>query len=170
MEGEEILNLHNDDNFFVRQHNKFMKEALKEAKKAYHKNEVPIGAVIVKDGKIISRGHNLKETKQDATLHAEMAAIAKACKKTGSWRLNGCDMYVTLEPCCMCAGAIISSRINRLFIGALDNKAGAAGSVVNIFDIRQLNHRVEVHTGIMEEDCASIIKSFFMKLRNNGFK
>ena len=157
-----------EDNFFIMQHNKFMKEALKEAKKAYEKKEVPIGAIIVKDGKIISRGHNLRETKQDATLHAEMAAIAKACKKTGSWRLNGCDMYVTLEPCCMCAGAIISSRIDRVFIGALDTKSGAAGSVVNVFDIKQLNHKVEVHIGILEEDCKAIMKSFFKQLRN-GF-
>jgi len=157
-----------EDNFFIIQHNKFMKEALKEARKAYEKKEVPIGAVIVKDGKIISRGHNLRETKQDATLHAEMVAIVKACKKIGSWRLNGCDMYVTLEPCCMCAGAIISSRIDRVFVGALDTKSGAAGSVVNVFDIKQLNHKVEVHIGILEEDCKAIMKSFFKQLRN-GF-
>ena len=158
----------NEDNFFIIQHNKFMKEALKEARKAYEKKEVPIGAVIVKDGKIISRGHNLRETKQDATLHAEMVAIVKACKKIGSWRLNGCDMYVTLEPCCMCAGAIISSRIDRVFVGAPDTKSGAAGSVVNVFDIKQLNHKVEVHIGILEEDCKAIMKSFFKQLRN-GF-
>jgi len=111
---------------------RYMKEALKEAVKAYQKDEAPIGAVIVQEGRIISRGHNERETKQDATLHAEMTAIRKACKKKGTWRLNDCDMYVTLEPCAMCAGAIVQARVGRLFIGAADPKAGAAGSVLDI--------------------------------------
>jgi len=143
----------------------FMKEALKEARKAYKKDETPIGAVIVKDGTIIARGHNKKELKQDATLHAEMAAIKKASKKLGSWRLNDCDMYVTLEPCTMCAGAIIHARIRRLYIGAADPKAGAAGSVINVFAIDNFNHKVEVIHGILEEECSNILKDFFKELR-----
>ncbi|HHW47892.1 MAG TPA: nucleoside deaminase [Clostridiaceae bacterium] len=142
-----------------------MKEALKEAKKAYKKNETPIGAVIVKDGMIIARGHNEKELKMDATLHAEMTAIKKASKKLGSWRLNDCDIYVTLEPCTMCAGAIIQARIRRLYIGAPDPKAGAAGSVINVFAIENFNHKVEVIHGILEEECSNILKVFFKELR-----
>ena len=113
--------------------NKFMKQALKEAKKAYEKLEVPVGAVIVKDGKIIAKAHNLKETKTDTTKHAEILAIQKASKKLESWRLLDCEMYITLEPCSMCAGAIINSRIKKVYIGALDEKTGAAGSVLNLF-------------------------------------
>jgi len=143
----------------------FMKEALKEARKAYKKDETPIGAVIVKDGTIIARGHNEKELKKDATLHAEMTAIKKASKKLGSWRLNNCDMYVTLEPCTMCAGAIIQARIRRLYIGAPDPKAGAAGSVINVFTIKDFNHKVEVIHGILEEECSNLLKDFFKELR-----
>ena len=123
---------------------KFMKEALKEAKKAYEKLEVPVGAVIVKDGKIIARGHNLKETKKDTTRHAEMIAIEKASKKLGAWRLLDCEMYVTLEPCSMCAGAMINSRIKKLYIGALDEKTGAVGSVLNLLEDYKFNHNIEV--------------------------
>lgn len=141
-----------------------MKHALKEAYKAYSEDEVPIGAIIVKNGIIISRGHNEREIKQDSTLHAEITAIKKACRKTGSWRLNDCDMYITLEPCTMCAGAIIQSRIRRVYIGALDPKAGAAGSVLNIFNIN-FNHKVEVQSGILGEECASILKDFFKIVR-----
>ena len=143
----------------------FMEQAYKEALKAYKKNEVPIGAVIVKDGKIIARGHNERELKQDATLHAEITAIRKACKKLNSWRLNDCDIYVTLEPCAMCAGALIQSRIKTLYIGALDPRAGAAGSEIGVFKIKEFNHRVEVVYGIMEEECSEILKRFFRELR-----
>ena len=144
---------------------KFMKEALKEAKKAYEKLEVPVGAVIVKDGKIIARGHNLKETKKDTTRHAEIIAIEKASKKLGAWRLLDCEMYVTLEPCSMCAGAMINARIKKLYIGALDEKTGAAGSVFNLFEDYKFNHNVEVEQGIMKDECEKILKDFFKDLR-----
>ena len=144
---------------------KFMKEALKEAKKAYDKLEVPVGAVIVKDGKIIARAHNLKETKLDTTKHAEILAIQKASKKLKSWRLLDCEMYVTLEPCSMCAGAIINSRIKKIYIGTLDEKTGVAGSVLNLFEDYTFNHKVEVEKGIMKEECENLLKSFFKMLR-----
>ena len=144
---------------------KFMQEALKEAKKAYDKLEVPVGCVIVKEGKIIARGHNLKETKKDTTKHAEMIAIQKASKKLDSWRLIDCEMYITLEPCSMCAGAIINSRIKKIYIGALDEKTGAAGSVFNLFQDYTFNHKVEVETGILKEECEKILKDFFKELR-----
>lgn len=144
---------------------KFMKEALKEAKKAYDKLEVPVGAVIVKDGKIIARAHNLKETKADTTKHAEILAIQKASKKLQSWRLLECEMYITLEPCSMCAGAIIQSRIKKIYIGTLDEKTGAAGSVLNLFEDYTFNHKVEVEKGILQEPCEEILKKFFKLLR-----
>ncbi len=144
---------------------KYMKEALKEAKKAYEKLEVPVGAVVVKDNRIIARAHNLKETKKDTTNHAEILAIQKASKKLGAWRLNDCEMYVTLEPCSMCAGAIINSRIKKIYIGALDEKTGAAGSVLNLFEDYKFNHKVEVEKGILKEECENILKSFFKELR-----
>ena len=143
----------------------FMNRAYKEALKAYKKDEVPIGAVIVKDGKIIARAHNERELRKDATLHAEITAIKKACKKLGSWRLNECDIYVTLEPCAMCAGALIQSRMKTVYIGTPDPKAGAAGSVINIFNVEKFNHKVEVVYGIMEEECSEILKNFFRELR-----
>ncbi len=144
---------------------KFMKEALKEAKKAYEKLEVPVGAVIVKDGKIIARAHNLKETKKDTTKHAEILAIQKASRKLGAWRLLDCEMYVTLEPCSMCAGAIINARIKKIYVGALDEKTGAVGSVFNLFEDYKFNHNVEVEQGIMQEECEKILKDFFKNLR-----
>ena len=144
---------------------KFMKEALKEAKKAYDKLEVPVGAVIVKDGEIIARAHNLKETKFDTTNHAEIIAIQKASKKLKSWRLLDCEMYVTLEPCSMCAGAIINSRIKKVYIGANDEKTGAVGSVLNLFEDYKFNHNVEFEKGILKEDCENILKDFFKNLR-----
>ena len=144
---------------------KFMKEALKEAKKAYEKLEVPVGAVIVKDRKIIARGHNLKETKKDTTKHAEIIAIEKASKKIGAWRLLDCEMYVTLEPCSMCAGAMINSRIKKLYIGALDEKTGAVGSVLNLLEDYKFNHNIEVEKEILKEDCEKILKDFFKNLR-----
>lgn len=142
-----------------------MKEALKEAEKAYDKLEVPVGAVVVKEGKIIARAHNLKETKYDTTKHAEILAIQKASKKLNNWRLIDCDMYVTLEPCSMCAGAIINSRIRKVYIGALDEKTGAAGSVLNLFEDFTFNHNVEVEKGIMQEECETMLKNFFKMLR-----
>ena len=146
---------------------KFMKEALKEAQKAYNKLEVPVGAVIVKDGKIIARAHNLKETKFDTTKHAEILAIQKASKKLNSWRLIDCEMYVTLEPCTMCAGAIINSRIKKVYIGTMDEKTGAVGSVLNLFEDYKFNHKVESQTGILAQECEEILKKFFKELRKN---
>ena len=142
-----------------------MKEALKEAEKAYKKLEVPVGAVIVKDGKIIARGHNQKETKTDTTKHAEIIAIQKASKKLKAWRLLDCEMYVTLEPCAMCAGAIINSRIKKVYIGTKDNKTGAVGSVLNLFEDFTFNHKVESEIGLMQEECEKILKQFFKELR-----
>ncbi len=144
---------------------KFMKEALKEAKKADKKLEVPVGCVIVKDGKIIARAHNIKETKQDTTKHAEIIAIQKASKKLETWRLLDTQMYVTLEPCSMCAGAIIQARIKKVYIGAMDEKTGACGSVLNLLQDYKFNHKVEVETGIRKEECENILKEFFKKLR-----
>ena len=132
---------------------KFMKAAIKEAQKASEKLEVPVGCVIVKDGKIIARAHNQKEGKKDTTKHAEIMAIQKASRKLDAWRLLDCEMYVTLEPCSMCAGAIINSRIKKLYIGTMDKKTGAAGSVFNLFKDYKFNHEVEVETGIMQEEC-----------------
>lgn len=152
---------------------KFMKEALKEAKKAYEKQEVPVGCVIVKDGKIIARAYNQKESKTDTTKHAEILAIQKASKKLNSWRLIDCEMYVTLEPCTMCAGAIINSRIKKIYIGAMDEKTGAVGSVLNLFEDYKFNHKPEVEKGILKKDCESLLKQFFKelrKLKSNGGK
>lgn len=143
-----------------------MKEALKEATKAYKKLEVPVGAIIVKNGEIIARAHNLKETQNDTTKHAEILAIQKASKKLGAWRLEECEMYVTLEPCTMCAGAIINSRIKKVYIGTKDPKAGACGSVLNLFEDYTFNHKVEYEIEIMQEECEKILKEFFKELRN----
>lgn len=145
----------------------YMKQALKEAEKAYKKLEVPVGAVIVKDGKIIARAHNQKETKTDTTKHAEILAIQKASKKLKSWRLIDCEMYVTLEPCSMCAGAIINSRIKKIYIGTMDEKTGAVGSVLNLFEDYKFNHSVEVEKNLMKEECKQILKNFFKELRKN---
>lgn len=142
-----------------------MLKALNQAKLAYKKEEAAVGAIIVKDGQIIARGHNQKEAKHDVTSHAEIEAIRKAAKKLGTWRLDQCDMYVTLEPCPMCAGAIIQSRIRTLYIGAMDNRAGAAGSVVDLFRVQQFNHRVDVVIGVLPEQCAELLKNFFARLR-----
>ena len=144
---------------------KFMQEAIKEAKKAYKKLEVPVGAVIVKNGEIIAKAHNLKETKYDTTKHAEILAIQKASKKLKSWRLLDCEMYITLEPCTMCAGAIINSRIKKIYIGTMDEKTGAAGSKLNLFEDYTFNHQVEVETNVMKEQCEKILKDFFKELR-----
>ena len=147
--------------------NKFMKSALKEAEKSYDKEEIPVGAVIVKDGKIIARGYNQKETKTDTTKHAEILAIQKASKKLNSWRLIDCEMYVTLEPCSMCAGALINSRIKKVYIGASDQKTGAVGSVFNLLEDYTFNHKVEYEKGVLQDECENILKEFFKKLRKN---
>ncbi len=144
-----------------------MKEAIEEAKKAAKLGEIPIGAIIVKDGDIIGRGHNMTQTNNDPTAHAEMIAIRNATKTIGGWRLIGCEMYVTIEPCSMCAGALVWSRISKLYIGAMDIKAGACGSVFNIVDDDRLNHRIAVEIGLMEDECSSLISDFFRKLREN---
>ena len=147
--------------------NKYMQEALEEAKKAALEGEVPVGAVIVKDGEIIARGHNRNVSLKDPTAHAEILALRQAGANLGGWRLPGCEMYVTVEPCSMCAGAIVWARIQKLYIGAMDPKAGACGSVFNIPQEQKLNHHVEIETGIMEQECSSIMKDFFKKLRNS---
>ncbi len=149
----------------MQEQEKFMKEALKEAEKAYEKLEVPVGAVIVKDGKIIARAHNQKETTFDTTKHAEILAIQKASKKLKSWRLLDCDMYVTLEPCSMCAGAIINSRIRKVYIGSNDEKTGAVGSVLNLFTDYKFNHNVQFEKGILDNECKKILQDFFKALR-----
>ena len=144
---------------------KFMKEALKEAKKAYDKLEVPVGVVIIKDNKIIARGHNLKEEKQNTIKHAEIIAIEKASRKLKNWRLNDCEMYVTLEPCSMCAGAIINSRIKKVYIGTLDKRAGACGSKLNLLQDFKFDNNVEIENGILEKECKDILQNFFKELR-----
>lgn len=144
---------------------KFMLEALKEAKKAADINEVPVGCVIVKDNKIIARAYNTREKTQTTTAHAEILAIQKACKKLNSWRLVDCDMYITLEPCSMCSGAIIQSRIKNIYFGAFDYKTGAAGSVLNLFEY-DFNHKVNVISGVLKEQCEYELQTFFKTLRN----
>ena len=146
-------------------HEKFMKEALKEAIKAQDIDEVPIGCVIVKDGKIIARGYNKRETSNDPTSHAELKTLQKASKKLKSWRLTGCDIYITLEPCIMCAGAIIQSRIDNVYFGAYDPKGGAFGSSINVLEAKNINHHPHVEGGILLEECSLIIKNFFKKKR-----
>ena len=145
---------------------KFMKEAIKPDKKAYDKEEIPVGAVIVKDGKIIARGYNKKEEKKDTTQHAEIIAIQKASRKIGAWRLQDCEMYVTLEPCAMCTGALIQARLKRVYIGTMDPKTGACGSVLNLLEDYKFNHKVEVETNIMQKECEKILKDFFKYLRS----
>ena len=144
-----------------------MREALKEARIAFDLGEVPVGCVIVREGEIIARGHNLTETAKDPTVHAEMNALREAASKLGGWRLPGCTMYVTCEPCSMCAGAMVWARIEELYIGADDPKAGACGSVVNVVANPALNHEIKVHRGILKEECSDILKEFFRTLRIN---
>jgi tRNA(adenine34) deaminase len=146
-------------------HRTWMETALQEAKKAYELDEVPIGAVIVKDGTIIGRGYNLRETRKDPTLHAEMIAIRQASEHLGGWRLTGCDLYVTIEPCPMCAGAILQARIQRLIYGARDPKAGCAGSLYNLLNDERFNHSTEIIEGVMVDECADLMKEFFKAKR-----
>lgn len=144
---------------------KFMKEALKQAKKAEDIGEVPIGCVIVYEDKIISRAYNKRNNNKSTLAHAELIAIDKASKKMGDWRLEECTMYVTLEPCQMCAGAIVQSRMEKVVIGAMNKKAGCAGSILNLLQIEEFNHQVEIITGVLEEECSTVLQSFFKKLR-----
>ena len=143
---------------------KFMLEALKQAKKAYNKEEIPVGAIIVRDGKIIARAYNRKEEKKDTTQHAEIIAIKKASKKLNAWRLQDCEMYVTLEPCAMCAGALTQSRINKVYIGAKDEKNGCVGSIANILDINT-THKVKYEYLEDTRECSLILTNFFKELR-----
>jgi len=145
---------------------KFMRLALRQARLAGDKGEVPIGAVIVKDGRVIARGQNARQTKRLATAHAEIIAIDRACKRLGDWRLNDCEIYVTLEPCTMCAGAIANARIGRLYFGAYERKGGACGSLRNVLDNTGLNSNVQVVGGVLEEECSGLITGFFENKRN----
>lgn len=145
----------------------FMNKALLQAQVAYKKGEVPVGAVVVKDNEIIARGHNLRESTNDPTAHAELLAMKKASKKLNSWRLSGCTLYVTLEPCPMCSGVIINSRIDRVVFGAYDPKAGCCTTLYHLANDERFNHRAQVLGGVMEDKCREIISSFFKEKRNN---
>lgn len=145
-----------------------MREALKEARIAYDMGEVPVGAVIVQNGRVVGRGHNTTETAKDPTCHAEINALRAAAACLGGWRLPGCTMYVTVEPCSMCSGAIVLSRIDALWIGTDDPKAGACGSLYNIVNDQRLNHRVETHTGLLKEECSGLMKQFFRERRGKN--
>lgn len=147
------------------QDEKFMKEAVRQAKKAAAIDEVPIGCVIVCDGKIIARAYNKRNTMKTTLAHAELLAIRKACKKLGDWRVENCTMYITLEPCQMCAGAIVQARIPRVVIGAMNRKAGCAGSILNLLEMREFNHQVQVTRGVMEDVCSQMMRDFFKEMR-----
>ena len=144
---------------------KYMREAIKQAKKAYTLEEVPIGCVIVYDGKIIGRGYNRRTIDKNPLAHAEIQAIRKASRKMGDWRLEDCTLYVTLEPCQMCSGAIVQARIKRVVVGCMNPKAGCAGSILNLLDVKEFNHQVELTTGVREEECSRMMKEFFRELR-----
>ena len=144
---------------------KSMKAAITQARKAYTIDEVPIGCVIVQNDKIIARGYNRRNIDKNTLAHAELSAIRKASKKTGDWRLEDCTMYVTLEPCQMCAGAIVQSRMKRVVIGSMNAKAGCAGSVLNLLQMQQFNHQVEITRGVREEECSQMLSQFFRELR-----
>ena len=144
---------------------KYMRAALREAKKAYALGEVPIGCVLVADGRIIARGYNRRKTDHNTLSHAELNAIRKASKKTGDWRLEQCTMYVTLEPCQMCAGAIVQARIPKVYIGTMNPKAGCAGSLLNLLQFPAFNHQVEIESDILQEECAALLSGFFKEMR-----
>ena len=146
-------------------HEYYMKEAIRQAWKAEKLMEVPIGCVIVYEGKIIARGYNRRNTDKNTLSHAEMNAIRKASKKLGDWRLEGCTLYVTLEPCQMCSGAIVQSRIDEVVIGCMNPKAGCAGSVLNLLEVQEFNHQVTITQGILEEECSQMMSNFFRRLR-----
>lgn len=143
----------------------YMRYAIEEAKKAEEIGEVPIGAVMVYQGEVVGRGYNLREREQDPTAHAEMIAIKEASERLGSWRLIDCDLYVTLEPCPMCAGAIIQSRVRRVIFGTLDPKAGCAGSLMNLLEDSRFNHQTEVEVGVLQEECSELLTHFFRQIR-----
>ena len=149
----------------MNQDEKYMKEAVRQAKKAYALGEVPIGCVIVYDGRIIGRGYNRRTIDKNVLAHAEIAAIRKACKKMGDWRLEDCTMYVTLEPCQMCSGAIVQSRMKKVVIGCMNPKAGCAGSILNLLQMEAFNHQVELEVGVLGEECSQMMKRFFQELR-----
>ncbi|BAK46899.1 cytosine/adenosine deaminase [Clostridium sp. SY8519] len=153
---------------FSRKDIKYMKEAIRQAKKAKDLGEVPIGCVIVYEDRIIGRGYNRRNTDRSTLAHAELAAIRKACKKMGDWRLEGCTMYVTLEPCQMCSGALVQSRISKVVIGTMNPKAGCAGSVLNLLQMKAFNHQVDVEYGLCKEMCAEILRDFFRDLRRKN--
>lgn len=158
-----VCYVNNDAN---KEHEIWMLEAIIEAREAEAITEVPIGAVIVYEGRIIGRGHNLRETSLDPTAHAEMIAIREASQRLGAWRLSGCTLYVTLEPCPMCAGAIVQSRIDRVVFGTADPKAGCAGTLMNLLQEDRFNHRTEIVEGVLQEECAQLLTSFFRRLRS----
>jgi len=147
-----------------------MKEAIRQARKAWKLQEVPIGCVIVKDGKIIARGYNRRNTDKNTLAHAELLAIRKASRAVGDWRLEECTMYITLEPCQMCAGAIVQARIPRVVIGSRNPKAGCAGSVLNLLQVPEFNHQVELTEGVLEEECSAMLSDFFKELRSRRRK
>ena len=159
-QGAKIKGSMENDNFF-------MQMALAEAQKACALGEIPIGAVVVRGGQVVGKGYNCNETNKDPSCHAEILAIKEACKALGGWRLPGCTLYVTVEPCSMCAGAIVLARIERLVIGTDNPKAGACGSLYNIVEDERLNHRVSVTRGVLKDECSSMLKDFFAMLRNN---
>ena len=144
---------------------KWMRRALRCAKAAFTADEAPIGAVIVQNGEVVATGRNMREKKRNALLHAEIVAIDRACKRLGAWRLEGCDIYVTLEPCPMCAGAIIQARIPKVVIGSMNPKAGCAGSVINLLQMEGFNHQTEIVNNVLQPECSSILQNFFQKLR-----
>lgn len=154
----------------MNQKEKFMKEAIRQAKKAEKIDEVPIGCVIVYEDKIIARGYNRRNIDKNTLAHAELSAIKKASRKLGDWRLEGCTMYVTLEPCQMCAGAIVQARIDKVVIGCMNPKAGCAGSILNLLQIPSFNHQAELECGILEEECSQMLSGFFQKLREQKRK
>ena len=147
---------------------KYMKEALKQARKASRLGEVPIGCVIVYQDKIIGRGYNKRNTKKTTLAHAELVAIEKASKTMGDWRLEDCTMYVTLEPCQMCSGAIVQARIKKVVVGTMNPKAGCAGSILNLLQMKEFNHQVELEIGVLEKECTEVLQTFFKELRNRN--
>ena len=155
----------NDEALQRKTDEKYMRQAIRQAAKAEKLMEVPIGCVIVRDGKVVARGYNRRNTDGSSLAHAELAAIRKACKKAGDWRLEDCTLYVTLEPCPMCAGAIIQARIPRVVVGCMNPKAGCAGSVLNLLQVERFNHQAEVTYHVLEEECSQMLTQFFKKLR-----
>lgn len=149
----------------VKQDEKYMREAIRQARKAYALEEVPIGCVIVYQDKIIGRGYNRRTVDKNTLAHAELTAIRKACRKINDWRLEGCTMYVTLEPCQMCSGAIVQARIPRVVVGCMNPKAGCAGSILNLLDMKEFNHQVDLTVGVLAAECSEMMKQFFRELR-----